>query len=131
MYNSIGSHIKGTDGLSIDIDFDPLINYNISVLQPTLLLTMPRGRPGRQTSCLHCGRRGHVSNVCPRDDYSGGIPALELACTSCVRRVITAVNDNTYQIYCAIDPCSLHSTLTAQPTSYANPSPLKIKCITL
>ena len=30
----------------------------------------PRRRPAPPT-CSHCGRRGHIANVCPRDDYSG------------------------------------------------------------
>ena len=61
----------------------------------------------------HCGRRGHVSNICLRDDYSKDIPAL--SCSSCVRHVITAVSDSQFEIYCGIDPCALHSTLRAQP----------------
>ena len=82
---------------------------------------MPNTRGRRTTpNCDHCGRRGHVSNLCPRDDYSGDIPAL----TQCVRRVISAANDSTFQMYCAIDPCILHSTLTAQPPSLTIPSAL-------
>ena len=69
-------------------------------------------------NCTHCGRDGHSSNICPRDDYSSDLPSL--TCSQCVRTVVTARGgDNTNQIYVGIQPCSLHSTLTSQPPSAA------------
>ena len=80
---------------------------------------MPRGRrPATTINCTHCGRDGHSSNICPRDDYSSDLPSL--TCSQCVRTVGTARGgDNTNQIYVGIQPCSLHSTLTSQPPSAA------------
>ena len=49
------------------------------------------------------------------------VPAL--TCNQCVRRVITASGgDSQFQIYCGIDPCAAHSTLSAQPLTQATPS---------
>ena len=84
---------------------------------------MAPGRNLRRTaanSCLHCGRRGHTTNICLRDDYSPDVPAL--SCTACLRRVITAAGDTQFQMYCGIDPCPQHSTLTAQSPSHSSPS---------
>ena len=79
---------------------------------------MPRGRRPATINCTHCGRDGHSSNICPRDDYSPDLPSL--TCSQCVRTVGTARGgDNTNQIYVGIQPCSLHSTLTSQPPSAA------------
>ena len=79
---------------------------------------MPRGRRPATINCTHCGRDGHSSNICPRDDYSSDLPSL--TCSQCVRTVVTARGgDNTNQIYVGIQPCSLHSTLTSQPPSAA------------
>ena len=79
-----------------------------------------RARTRNAVSCLHCGRAGHTAYLCPRDDYSPDIPAL--SCNQCARRVITATGDNQFQMYCGIDPCPQHSTLTAQPPSQSTPS---------
>ena len=84
---------------------------------------MAPGRNLRRTaanSCLHCGRRGHTTNICLRNDYSPDVPAL--SCTACLRRVITAAGDTQFQMYCGIDPCPQHSTLTAQSPSHSSPS---------
>jgi len=75
-------------------------------------------------TCLHCGQPGHASDVCPRDHYSDDIPAL--SCGSCIRRVFTAVNDPTCQMYCAIEPCTRHSTPTPQPSSHPRQTPLAL-----
>ena len=79
--------------------------------------------------CDHCGRRGHVSNICPRDDYNPDLPALN--CSSCVRHVISAVGDSQFEMYCGIDPCILHSTLTAQPPSHTTPSAMAVAMASL
>ena len=83
---------------------------------------MPRANRGRRlaaaVACPHCGRVGHSSNLCPRDDYSPDIPAL--TCSQCVRRVTTATGgDTNFEIYIGVDPCAQHATLTAQPPTQA------------
>ena len=77
-----------------------------------------RNRLATAVACPHCGRVGHSSNLCPRDDYSPDLPAL--TCSQCVRTVTTATGgDTTNEIYVGIQPCVQHSTLTTQPPSSA------------
>ena len=77
-----------------------------------------RGRPAATPTCSHCGRPGHTSNICPRDDYSPDLALL--TCNQCIRQVVTATGgDTNFEVYCGIQPCNQHSTLTAQPPSTA------------
>ena len=83
-----------------------------------------RARPAPPT-CTHCGRRGHTSNICTRDDYSPDAPSL--GCTTCVRDVSAARSDDTtYKIYVAIIPCPQHDTMVANPPVTAQLTPLQL-----
>ena len=64
--------------------------------------------------CSHCGNPGHVSDTCPRSDYSTETPAL--TCPTCVHVVGSAhAGENPYQIVHRIIPCPEHVTVTDPP----------------
>ena len=68
----------------------------------------------RPPPCSHCGTPGHVSDTCPRSDYTPDTPAL--TCSTCVHVISSAhAGEDPYQIVHKIIPCPEHSTVT-EPT---------------
>jgi hypothetical protein len=73
--------------------------------------------------CDHCGRTGHISDLCDRTSYDRDFPGI--SCRNCLRRISSCTaDDGPHQVLVKIITCAAHSTRTNRPAPAVQTPPV-------